>query len=76
LARYPDLERKANCVLAMGATMEQVQDFEAAVRYYKEALALEPVRTPTWYFINNNLGFSLNTLGHFSEGEIYCHKAI
>ncbi len=76
LARYPDLERKANCVLAMGATMEQVQDFEAAVRYYKEALALEPVRTPTWYFINNNLGFSLNTLGHFAEGEIYCRKAI
>lgn len=76
MARYPDLERKANCVLAMGATMEQARDYEAAVCYYKEALALEPIRTPTWYFINNNLGFSLNTLGRFAEGETYCRKAI
>jgi tetratricopeptide (TPR) repeat protein len=29
-----------------------------------------------WYFINNNLGFSLNTLGQFAQGEIYCRKAI
>jgi len=76
LAHMPDLERKANCVLAMGQMMEAVQDYEAAVRYYKEALALEPVQTDTWYFINNNLGFSLNTLGQFADGETYCRKAI
>src|SRR5258708_18473393 len=76
LALMPDLEKKAGCVLAMGQMMESAQDFEGAVRYYKEALGLEPVQTAPWYFINNNLGFSLNTLGHFSEGEIYCRKAI
>lgn len=76
LAQMPDLERKANCVLAMGQMMEAVQDYEAAVRYYKEALALEPVQTDVWYFINNNLGFSLNTLGQFTEGEKYCRKAL
>ena len=76
LARLPDVEVRANCVLAMGQTMEQVQDYAAAVRYYREALAMEPARTPTWYFINNNLGFSLNTLGQFAEGERYCRKAI
>ena len=51
-------------------------DYPAAVRYYKEALAPEPTHTITWYFINNNLGFSLNTLGQFAEGEVYCRKAI
>jgi len=74
--RLPDAERKAACILAMGQTMEQVQDYEAAIRYYREALSLEPVRTPTWYFINNNLGYSLNTQGRFDEGETYCRKAI
>ena len=76
MARLPDAERKASCVLAMGQTMEQVQDYESAVRYYREAMSLEPVCTPTWYFINNNLGFSLNTQGQFQEGESYCRKAI
>src|SRR4030095_3304078 len=47
-----------------------------AVRYYKEALSLEPTGTFTWYFINNNLGYSLNTLGQYAEGEVYCRKAI
>jgi len=76
LACMPDVEEKARCVLGMGQMMEAVGDFEAAVRYYREALALEPVQTNTWYFINNNLGYSLNTLGQFAEGEKYCLKAI
>ncbi len=76
MARLPDLEGKAHCVLAMGQTMEQVGDFPAAARYYREALALEPSQTATWYFIQNNLGFSLNQLGQFTEGERYCRKAI
>jgi tetratricopeptide (TPR) repeat protein len=76
MERLPDPEQKAECVLTMGQAMEQVNDYPAAVRYYKEALALEPTHTFTWYFINNNLGFSLNTLGQFSEGEIYCRKAL
>lgn len=72
----PDPEDKARCIFTMGQAMEQVGDYPAAVRYYKEAFALEPTGTFTWYFINNNLGFSLNTLGHFAEGEAYCRKAI
>jgi tetratricopeptide (TPR) repeat protein len=71
-----DMEAKAACVLAMGATMEKANNYEAAVRFYKEAFALEPVNTNTWYWINNNLGFSLNTLGRFKEGEVYCRQAI
>jgi tetratricopeptide (TPR) repeat protein len=76
LRRLPDPESKAECVFTMGQAMEQVGDYVAAVRYYKEAFALEPAKTFTWYFINNNLGYSLNMLGRFAEGEDYCRKAI
>ena len=76
LALQPDTEHKAATVLAMGQTMEQVGDYESAVRYYREAFAFEPVHTRTWYFINNNLGFSLNMLGQFEEGEQFCRAAI
>ncbi len=72
----PDAEDRAKCVLTMGQAMEQTGDFAGAAGYYKEALALEPMNTWTWYFINNNLGFSLNTLRHFTEAEVYCRKAI
>jgi tetratricopeptide (TPR) repeat protein len=76
LPKIPDAERRASCVLGFGQMMESIGDYKAAVSYYKEALPLEPVRTATWYFINNNLGFSLNQLGEFRDGEKYCRKAI
>ncbi len=53
----PDLEQKAACVLVMGANAEKQQDFGAAVRFYREALAMEPMRNDVWYFIHNNLGY-------------------
>jgi tetratricopeptide (TPR) repeat protein len=76
LVCLPDPEAKAQCVLALGQTMEGAGDYKAAVLYYKAALALEPAETLTWYFIHNNLGFSLNVLGKFQEGERYCRKAL
>jgi tetratricopeptide (TPR) repeat protein len=76
LALMPDAESKANCVLGMGQMMETANDYEAAVRYYREGLGLEPTNSGTWYFINNNLGFSLNTLSRFTEGEQYCRTAL
>jgi tetratricopeptide (TPR) repeat protein len=72
----PDAEDRAKCVLTMGQAMEQKADFAAAAGFYKEALALEPMNTWTWYFINNNLAFSLNALGRFADSEPYCRKAI
>jgi tetratricopeptide (TPR) repeat protein len=76
MQRKSDPEDRASYVLAMGQTMEQVGEIAAAIRYYKEAEALEPADSHTWYFINNNLGFCLNTLERFAEGEIYCRRAI
>jgi tetratricopeptide (TPR) repeat protein len=75
MALETDLERKAGCVLAMGQTMEQVGDYAAAARYYREAFAYEPSHTHTWYFIHNNLGYSLNQVGDFAQGERYCRAA-
>ena len=72
----PDPEDKANCIFTMGQAMEQIGDYPAAIRYYKEAETLEPAQTFTWYFINNNLGYCLNTLGRFVDGEVYCRRAI
>ncbi|MBE0545430.1 MAG: tetratricopeptide repeat protein [Verrucomicrobia bacterium] len=76
MRRLPDVEQKAQCVFTMGQSAEKVGDFVAAVRYYKEALGMEPAHTFTWYFLLNNLGYSLNQLGNFTEGERYCRKAI
>lgn len=71
-----DLEEKAACVLATGAIAEKKEDFQAAVQFYREAFAMEPERTDVWYFVNNNLGYSLNKLGQFAEGEKFCRAAI
>jgi tetratricopeptide (TPR) repeat protein len=72
----PDPEERARCVMTMGQTMEQTGNYASAAGYYKQALALEPMNTWTWYFINNNLGFSLNIMERFGEAEPYCRKAI
>ena len=69
-------EKKARCYLGMGQLMEQTRDYEAAIRYYSEALSLEPVNDQVWYFINNNLGYSLNHFGRYAEAEPYCRRAI
>ena len=76
LEKMPDTEGKARCVLALGQMMESANDFPTAIAYYKEAFSMEPTQTGTWYFINNNLGYSLNQIGRFAEGERYCRAAI
>ena len=76
LASESDLEVKAGCVLALGQTMEQCNDFPAAIRFYREAMAMEPIRNDTWYFIHNNLGYCYNQIGQFDEGERCCRSAI
>jgi tetratricopeptide (TPR) repeat protein len=76
LASESDLEAKASCVLALGQTMEQCNDFPAAITFYREAMAMEPTCNDTWYFIHNNLGYSYNQVGEFDEGEKCCRSAI
>jgi len=69
-------QRRALTPSGHGADHEQARDYDAAIGFYREALAREPVQTPTWYFIQNNLGYCLVTQGKPAEAEIYCRKAI
>jgi tetratricopeptide (TPR) repeat protein len=72
----PGPEEKARCMVIMGQTMELSGHYPAAAACYKRALALEPMHTWTWYFVNNNLGFSLNVMERFAEAESYCRHAM
>ena len=76
LTLAPTLEHKAQIILTLGQTAENSKDFELAVRFYRQALSIEPCNPGHWYFIHNNLGFSLNQLGKYAEGEDYCRRAI
>ncbi len=69
-------EDKAHCYLSMGQIMERNDDNENAIKFYKQAFALEPMSNNTWYLINNNLGYCLNQLGRYAEATSYCMAAI
>ncbi|MFT5290610.1 MAG: tetratricopeptide (TPR) repeat protein [Planctomycetota bacterium] len=71
-----DLEKRGSCFLALGQVEERRGDYEAAANRYREALALEPCSTPTWYFIHNNLGFSLNQVGEHEAAVPYLEVAV
>jgi CheY-like chemotaxis protein len=43
--------------LPLGPTMEQAGDYPSAIRFYREAFAMELARNDVWYFINNILGY-------------------
>jgi tetratricopeptide (TPR) repeat protein len=76
MANTSDPEKKASYLLAMGSLMEQIQNYEAAIVFYSQALSLEPTNSETWYFINNNLGYCLNIFNKNAEAEPYCRAAI
>lgn len=76
LASVDAHSEKAGILLGLGCKMEQRNDFSEAVRYYCEGHALHPPQPDCWYFINNNLGYSLNQLKQFAEAEPYCRGAI
>jgi len=76
LALAPDDGMRAFCWLEIGCAHEGKRDFRAAADAYRQGLALPPEETPTWYFLNNNLGFCLNQLGEFAEAETRCRAAV
>jgi tetratricopeptide (TPR) repeat protein len=76
IALSNDPEEQAAYHLALGATMERVGDFQGAVMFYRHALGMEPCSRKTWYFIHNNLGYSLNQLGRHDEAITYLRQAI
>jgi tetratricopeptide (TPR) repeat protein len=71
-----DPDARARCFLMMGRLFEKTRDFPAAVAAYSRAFVLPTREDDTWYFLNNNLGYSLNQIGRHDEAEAYCRAAI
>ena len=71
-----DREKMAAGYLAQGQLMEQMSDWEKAIAFYERAYSLQPANPGTSYLVHNNLGFCLNKIGRFDEGETYCRAAI
>jgi tetratricopeptide (TPR) repeat protein len=71
-----DVEQSAHCYLALGQIATDEQRHEAALSYFKAALELGPKRRKVLYVLHNNVGYCLNSLGCFSEGEKHCRTAI
>jgi len=71
-----DPEKLGACYLDLGRIEESKQDFAAAAKYYRQALQLEPCSTSVWYFIHNNLGYSLNQLNQHESAIPRLQRAI
>jgi tetratricopeptide (TPR) repeat protein len=67
---------RAKCLLAIGMVGEKSGDFVASAKAYARAFELEQEPNFIWYFLNNNLGFSLNQLGRHKEAVRYCRAAL
>lgn len=76
IALSDEPEEHARCCLSLGCLMEHIRDYGSAVKYYRQAFGMEPCSTQTWYFIHNNLGFSLNQLGRYDEAIPYLSHAL
>ena len=62
--------------LIKGGLMEKDRNFSAAAEAYRNGLEFDSRDPMVEYFMRNNLGYSLNQLGQFSEGESWCREAI
>lgn len=76
LAIADDPDIAATCYLTLGQFMEQVREYRAALAFYAQAYALEPVEPNTAYYVHNNLGYCLNRLERYEEAESYLRAAI
>jgi tetratricopeptide (TPR) repeat protein len=71
-----DPEEHGGYYLALGCHMEQIHDYQEAVQFYRRALAMEPCRDKVWYYIHNNLGYSLIQLQDYDGAIPYLRRAV
>lgn len=69
-------KKMAECLLDMGRLCERIDNYDDAVQYYSQALTMPQGTDDTWYWLNNNLGYSLARLERYAEAETYCRRAI
>jgi len=71
-----DIANRTFALMVTGAHLEKCRNWAKAAEVYRQAIQLEPTDPTTWYWANNNLGFSLNQLGDYTGGEEYCRRAL
>ena len=76
ISHASDAEEEATAYFVLGQTMERICDFESALRFYLQGVALEPHEQFYQYFFRNNIAFSLNQLKRYEEAEAYLWEAI
>ena len=69
-------EQSAHCHLALGQIATDQRRLDQALKHFTAALELAPKKRKVGYVLNNNIGYCLNSLGRFAEGEKYCRSAI
>ena len=76
LERSPYVQDKVWALYALGQLMEQLSKFDQALTYYQEAAKFCHRTYEIFYWINNNMGYSLCMLGRYQEAERYCRVAL
>ena len=69
-------DQKAHCHLTLGQIATDEQNFEAALKYFKTALGLNPQQKKIVYVLHNNTAYCLNMLHCYEEAEQHCRLAI
>ena len=69
-------EQSAHCHLALGQIATDERKFDVALKHFTDALTMAPKKRKVSYVLHNNIGYCLNALGRFVEGEKYCREAI
>jgi Tfp pilus assembly protein PilF len=74
--RSQEDEQKAHCQLALGQIATDEHHLEAALHHFRTALKFRLKKKKIAYVLHNNIGYCLNLLGRYIEGEKYCRMAI
>jgi tetratricopeptide (TPR) repeat protein len=69
-------EQSAHCHLALGQIATDEKRLDRALEHFTAALELAPKKRKVGYVLHNNIGYCLNNLGRFNEGEKHCRTAI
>ena len=69
-------EHRVHCFLALGQIATDEKELDNAVKHFNAALDLKPSTAKVKYVLYNNIGYCLNALGRYPDGERHCRKAL
>jgi len=69
-------EHRVHCFLALGQIATDENELETAVKQFDSALQLQPETDKVKYVLHNNIGYCLNALGRYPDGERHCRRAL